>query len=113
MNVLPGTWAFKCKRYPDGTVRKLKARFCVCAGDRQVEGVEFFDTFALVINWQTVRLMLILSLILNLQTKQVDYTAAFLHAPIDRDPNWDTMNAEERDRSRVYVQMPTRLLQAR
>ena len=29
MNVLPGTWAFKCKRFPDGAVRKLKARFCV------------------------------------------------------------------------------------
>ena len=28
MNVLPSTWAFKCKRFPDGTVRKLKARFC-------------------------------------------------------------------------------------
>jgi hypothetical protein len=29
MNVLPSTWAFKCKRFPDGTVCKLKARFCV------------------------------------------------------------------------------------
>ncbi|CAJ1955020.1 unnamed protein product [Cylindrotheca closterium] len=27
MNVLPSTWAFKCKRYPDGKVRKLKGRF--------------------------------------------------------------------------------------
>ena len=105
MNVLPGTWAFKCKRYPNRMVRKLKAWFCVC-GDRQVEGVDFFDTFVPVIKWQTVRLMLILSLILNLQTKQVDYTAAFLHAPIDKDPNWDTMNAEERDQGGVYVQMP-------
>jgi hypothetical protein len=24
MNVLPSTWAFKCKRYPDGMVQKLK-----------------------------------------------------------------------------------------
>ena len=105
MNILPRTWAFKCKRCPDGMVQKLKARFCV-HGDRQVEGVDFIDTFAPVINWQTVRLMLILSLILNLQTKQVDYTAAFLHAPIDKDPNWDTMNLEERNQSRVYIQMP-------
>ena len=36
MNVLPGTWAFKCKRYPDDTIRKLKARFCAC-GYRQRE----------------------------------------------------------------------------
>lgn len=28
MNVLPSVWAFKCKRFPNGLVRKLKARFC-------------------------------------------------------------------------------------
>ncbi|CAJ1960823.1 unnamed protein product [Cylindrotheca closterium] len=58
MNVLPSTWAFKCKRYPDGKVRKLKGQFC------------------------TVRLLLLLSLVLGLETKQVDDTAAFTHVPI-------------------------------
>ena len=90
MNVLPGTWAFRCKRFPDGTIRKLKARFCA-RGDRQIEGVDFFETFAPVTNWMTVRLMLTLSMILGLHTKQVDYTAAFIHAPIDGE---------------VFVQMP-------
>ena len=33
MHVLPGTWAFKCKRYPNGTRKKHKARFCT-RGDR-------------------------------------------------------------------------------
>ena len=84
MKVLPSTWAFRCKRYPDGSVRKLKARFCA-RGDKQIEGVDCFDTFAPVVNWTTVRLMLILTLILNLATCQVDYTAAFVHAPIDTD----------------------------
>ena len=105
MNVLPGTWAFKCKRYPDGSVRKLKARFCA-RGDKQVEGVDFFDTFAPVVNWTTVRLMMILSIILNLSTVQVDYTAAFVHAPIDKDPNWDKMTEAEQKKSGVYVEMP-------
>jgi hypothetical protein len=36
MNVVPSTWAFKWKRYPNGSVRKLKARLCV-RGDKQVE----------------------------------------------------------------------------
>jgi hypothetical protein len=27
MHVLPSVWAFKCKRFPDGLVRKLKACF--------------------------------------------------------------------------------------
>ena len=90
MNVLPSTWAFKCKRFPDGLIKKLKARFCV-RGDKQLEGVDFFETFAPVVSWSTIRLMLILSLVLGLATRQVDYTAAFLHAPIDED---------------VYVEMP-------
>ena len=27
-NVIWLTWAFKCKRYPDGLVKKFKAHFC-------------------------------------------------------------------------------------
>jgi hypothetical protein len=105
MNVLPSTRAFKCKRYPDGTIRKLKSRFCV-RGDKQIEGVDFFDTFAPVVNWTTVRLMLILSIVLGLSTRQVDYTAAFVHAPIDKDPDWDVLTPEEQERRGVYVEMP-------
>ena len=90
MHILPSTWAFCCKRYPDGLVRKLKARFCV-RRDRQIEGVDFFKTFAPIVQWDTVRLLLILSIHLNLATMQIDYTSAFLHADID-----DT----------VFVEMP-------
>ncbi len=43
MNMLPSTWAFKIKRYPDGRVKKFKARFCA-RGDRQKEGIDYFDT---------------------------------------------------------------------
>ena len=104
MNVLPSTWAFKCKRFPDGSIRKFKGRFCV-RGDRQIEGVDFFETFAPVVNWTTVRLLLIMSIVLGLATSQADYTAAFVQAPIDQDPNWDNMTEEERERSGVYCEM--------
>jgi hypothetical protein len=50
-----------------------------------VEGVDFFDTFAPVVNWTMVHLMLVLSTILGLSTQQVDYTAALVHAPMDED----------------------------
>jgi hypothetical protein len=92
MNVLPSTWAFKCKRFPDGLVRKLKARFCV-RGDCQIDGVDVFDTYAPVVSWTTVRLLLILSVVLGLSTKQVDYTAAFVQAELDED-------------EQVFVEMP-------
>jgi hypothetical protein len=34
--VIRSTWAFRCKRYPDGLVKKFKARFCA-RGDMQLE----------------------------------------------------------------------------
>lgn len=40
-NILPSTWAFRVKRFPDGRFRKTKARFCA-RGDKQVEGVDYF-----------------------------------------------------------------------
>ncbi len=105
MNVLPSTWAFKVKKYPSGEVRKLKARFC-CRGDRQLKDVDYFETWAPVVNWTTVRLLLILSIQLGLTTKQVDYTAAFVHAPIDLPPNYDAMTPKEQAQQGVFVDMP-------
>ena len=79
MNVLPSTWAFKCKRYPDGRVKQFKARFCA-RGDQQQEGIDYFETWSPVVQWTTVRVMMILSVILGLKTHQADITAAFVHA---------------------------------
>jgi hypothetical protein len=36
-NILPGTWVFKLKQYPNGHARKYKACFCA-RGDLQIEG---------------------------------------------------------------------------
>ena len=47
-NVIWLTWAFKCKRFPDGLIKKFKA--CSCArGDMQLEGVDFFKTYTPVL----------------------------------------------------------------
>jgi hypothetical protein len=90
MNVVSSVWAFKRKRYPDGSIRKLKARICA-RGFEQIEGIDYFETFAPVVQWMTVRIILIMTILLNLENKQIDYTAAFMQAPIDHD---------------VYVEMP-------
>ena len=86
MNVIDSTWAFKLKRYPDGRIKKFKARFCA-RGDQQIEGVDFFETYAPVVQWITIRLMLILEILLGMKSKQGDVTAAFLHADIDEGEN--------------------------
>ena len=87
---MPGTWALHRKRYPDGRVKKLKARFCA-RGDKQIEGVDFFETYVPVVSWNTVRSLLALAVHLGLASCQVDYTSAFVHADLNDE---------------VYVEMP-------
>ena len=79
LNVLKSTWAFKLKRLPDGTPYRFKARFCA-RGDLQREGVDFFDTYAPVVQWSTIRLLLSMVLTEGWATRQVDYTNAFAQA---------------------------------
>jgi hypothetical protein len=90
VNVVSSVWAFKRKRYPDRSIRKLKAQICA-RGFEQIEGIDYFETFAYVVRWMTVRIILIMTILLNLENKQIDYTAAFMQAPIDHD---------------IYVEMP-------
>jgi hypothetical protein len=89
-NVLQGTWAFVRKRYPDGRIRKLKARFCV-GGDQQVEGIDYFDSYAPVVQWSTVRVILIMTIVFGLATRQIDYNNAFAQSDLKED---------------VYVEIP-------
>jgi hypothetical protein len=82
--ILKGTWAFKLKRLPDGTPLKYKARYC-CRGDMQTAGVDYFDTYAPVVQWSTIRLVLTLVLKHGWSTRQVDYTNAFAQAHLQEE----------------------------
>jgi hypothetical protein len=73
-DVLPSTWAFKIKRYPDGRVKKFKARICA-GGYKQQEGINYFETWAPVVQWSTVQIVMTLALKLNLISVQCNITA--------------------------------------
>jgi hypothetical protein len=77
-------WSFKRKRKPDGTIIKYKARLCAHGG-MQVHGDTFWDTYAPVVNWMSVRLMLIFSEIHKLHTRSIDFTLAFPQADVKVD----------------------------
>jgi hypothetical protein len=81
--VIKSTWAFRQKRAPDGSPTKKKARFCV-RGDLQSK-FEEFESYSPVVQWSSVRLMLILSIVHGLETRQVDYVNAFAQADLDTD----------------------------
>ena len=56
-NVITGKWVFKYKLRPDGTLDRYKARWVV-HGFRQRAGIDFTDTFALVVKPDTIRTVL-------------------------------------------------------
>ena len=77
-------WAFKRKRLPDGTILKHKARLNAHGG-MQRWGVDYYETYAPVVNWISVRILMAISLIHNLDTKSIDFVLAFPQAELTRD----------------------------
>jgi hypothetical protein len=75
----------KIKCFPDGRFRKFKARFCVRGDKRIEEGLYFSLTYAPVVQWLTVQMMLIVSASLDLKTLQVDYANAFAQAHLEEE----------------------------
>ncbi len=85
---IPSTWAFKCKQYPDGWIKKFKALFCA-RGDNQLEGIDFFEAYAPVVQLTTIWLMFILEIFLGLKSKQGNVLCALLQGELEPGENVD------------------------
>jgi hypothetical protein len=79
---LQAIWSFCHKQAPNWSILKHKARLCPHGG-LQLEGINFWETYALGISWRPTRLVLILSLLSGLKSHQVDYVLAYTQAPLD------------------------------
>ena len=75
-------WSFKRKRDPFGVIEKYKARLCAHGGQQQW-GVNYWETYAPVVEWMAVRLLLILAEIEGLETRSIDFILAFPQADLD------------------------------
>ena len=69
--VLPGKWVYKVKYGANGQVDKLKARY-VAKGYAQVEGLDFFDTYATTCKTETFRILLATAAQKDLHLGQMD-----------------------------------------
>lgn len=77
-------WSFKRKRLPDGQILKYKARLCAHGGMQQW-GVNYWETYAPVVNWMSVRILLAVASIHRLETRSIDFVLAFPQAKLDVD----------------------------
>ena len=83
--VVPTLWAQRKKVTPSGEFRKYKSRI-TCRGDlMKKHGIEPKDTYAPVCSWNSVRLVLTLSLLLGLKTESLDFSNAFVQADLPED----------------------------
>ena len=79
---IPAVWAMKCNTRPDGTLIKHKAHLST-GGHCQVFELTYWDTYSPVVQWMTVYLLLVISVLENLHTQQVDFELAFPQASLD------------------------------
>ena len=75
-------WSFKRKRYPDGLLNKHKARICAHGG-MQTWGENYWETYAPVVNWASVRALLAIAKIHKLPSKSIDFVLAFPQADLE------------------------------
>jgi hypothetical protein len=74
-------WVYKVKIDKDGKVERYKARL-VAKGYSQKEGIDYTETFAPVLKYKSLRILLSIAAIKDMEVKQMDVETAFLNAEI-------------------------------
>ncbi|CAM8937760.1 unnamed protein product [Rhodiola kirilowii] len=83
-NHVGSKWIYRIKRNSDGTISKYKARL-VARGFTQLEGLDYHETFALVVKMNTIRAFLAVVVANGWPLFQLDVDNAFLHGHLDEE----------------------------
>ncbi|CAM8923694.1 unnamed protein product [Rhodiola kirilowii] len=83
-NPLDSKWIFTKKMKVDGTIEKYKERL-VIKGYRQKEGLDYFDTFSPMTRITSIRMIIDIAALRNLEIHQMDVKTAFLNGDIEEE----------------------------
>ena len=81
---LSSKWVFKRKTKVDGLIDKYKERL-VIKGYRQTEGLDYFDTYSHVMRINSIKMVLVIAALKNLEIHQMDVKIAFLNRELDEE----------------------------
>jgi hypothetical protein len=81
-SVVGSKWVYKRKLGADGAVVRYKARL-VAKGFTQVAGRDYFETYAPVARWTSIRTILALAAAEDWELQQMDVETAYLNAPVE------------------------------
>jgi histone deacetylase 1/2 len=84
-NVIHCKWVYKIKRQSDGKIDRYKARLVAKGMIKQRYGIDYEDTFSLVVKAATIRLVLSLVVSRNWCLRQLDVQNAFLHGFLEEE----------------------------
>ena len=77
-------WIFKKKMKADGSIDKYNARL-VIKGYRQKESLDYFDTYSPVTRIKSIRKLIAIVVLYNLEIHQMDVKTAFLNGDLDEE----------------------------
>ena len=77
------TWAFCKKRHPSGEAYHFKARTCMCR-DLQRDNYLNNEMFAPIVEWATIRMFFLLSIIKGWSTASIDFKNTFAQATLPK-----------------------------
>jgi hypothetical protein len=82
--VFPSKFVLKIKRNSDGTIERYKARL-VLLGHLQRPNIDFFETYAPVVDFTAVRIALVIAVQTGMSMHHLDVKCAFLNGYIEEE----------------------------
>ena len=81
---LGSKWVFKRKRKVNGSIDKYKARL-VIKGYRKTDGLDYFDTYSPVTRINSIRMVLAIAALRDLEVHQMVVKTTFLNGDLNKE----------------------------